>query len=330
VSVHDDLSAAINTMPVSERPVPTVIDPFWVQISRLCLDGWAKEIERDADRATAGLDIARAAQGEPTDDQVTGLEEAFWRLRSAAEKVDALIAVAYGPAGLHPYDRRSKGLQFRPDRRENGRLLKAIGSPSALAVRAARAALEGERATLRRHQLMHSIVPIAKLHDLAPYIVVHHRDGRIIPGGFELSRLTPAKWDEGISSAAPGDLFRRRLHEAERSGQKLATLLEALAGSLPVDARIEVPPFVYLEEDERIISLELPASTGPVRNYKVRFVVENDPSVADRVFSSQRLTRVGEELPLEGGVWRAIRVEEGTGDTEDQVVYCRRTPHADT
>jgi hypothetical protein len=84
-------------MPVSDEPAPSAIDSFWVEIVRLCILGWAKEMERDAVRAGRGLEGARRFQDEPTDDQIAGLEEAFWRLRSATEKADALISVAYGP-----------------------------------------------------------------------------------------------------------------------------------------------------------------------------------------------------------------------------------------
>jgi hypothetical protein len=209
VTVHDDLLAAIAAIPISDETVPPGIDSFWVEISRLCLVGWTNEIDRDAARIASSLQIARAAGATPTDEQIASLEEAFWRVRSATEKVDAVIALAYGPTGLRLYDARRKGLRFDPDSDENSQLLKDIGTETALSLRSARAALEGERATLRRHQLMHSVVPIAKLHDLAPYIVVHHRDGRVIPGGFELSRLAPERWAEGVSTAAAADLFKR-------------------------------------------------------------------------------------------------------------------------
>jgi hypothetical protein len=330
VTVHDDLLAAIAAMPVSDETVPPGIDSFWVEISRLCLVGWANEIDRDAARIASSLQIARVAGATPTAEQIASLEEAFWRVRSATEKVDAVIALGYGPTGLRLYDARRKGLRFEPDSDENSQLLKDIGTETALSLRSARAALEGERATLRRHQLMHSVVPIAKLHDLAPYIVVHHRDGRVIPGGFELSRLAPERWAEGVSTAAAADLFKRRLHEAERSLQQLEALLAALAKSLAVDARVEVPQRVYLEEDKRTITFELPKSTAPVPRVEVEFVVDGDPSVPARVFSTQRKMHAGEELRLEDAVWRVIRVEDTNDGHIDQIAYCRRTPYSDT
>ena len=260
---------------------------------------------------------------EPTDDQVAGIEEAFWRIRVATEKVDALIAVAYGVDSLYPSDNRRKGLRFRPDNETNGTLLREMGSGTALALRSARAALEGERATLRRHQLVHSVVPIAKLHDLAPFLLAHHRDGRIIPGGFELSRLTPERWMEGVETAAPADLFRRRLEEAERSLVKLEKLVAALVESLPVDAQIQIPQFVYLDEDERTLSLELPIPSGPPRSLEIEFVVDGDPEGPSHIISSDREIRVGEELTLDDGCWRVIRIEAAAGDPIDQIAYCR-------
>jgi hypothetical protein len=128
VTVHDDLLAAIAAMPVSDETVPPGIDSFWVEISRLCLVGWANEIDRDAARIASSLQIARAAGATPTDEQIASLEEAFWRVRSATEKVDAVIALGYGPTGLRLYDARRKGLRFDPDSDENSQLLKDIGT----------------------------------------------------------------------------------------------------------------------------------------------------------------------------------------------------------
>jgi hypothetical protein len=316
-------------MPVSDEQVPSAIDDFWVVIARGCILSWAEELTRDADRVRGGLETARECGDEPTDDQIAALEEAFWRIRAATEKVDALVAVAYGAKALRPYDSRNKGLRFRPDYEANSALLKSLGTETALALRSARAALESERATLRRHQLVHSVVPIAKLHDLAPYIVVHHRDGRIIPGGYELSRLTPERWMEGINSAAPADLFRRRLEEADRSLAKLDELVGALAISVPRDARVEVPQLIYLDEDDRTISLERPTSSGPPRRIDIRFVVGGDPSGPTHLISSERTIKVGEELTIDDGSWRVIRTEAGAGDSEDQIAYCRVTPRQD-
>jgi hypothetical protein len=104
----------------------------------------------------------------------------------------------------------------------------------------------------------------------------------------------------------------------------------ALAKSLAVDARVEVPERVYLEEDKRTITFELPKSTGPLPHVEVEFVVDGDPSVPAGVFSSQRKMNVGEELRLEDGVWRVIRVEDTNDGHIDQIAYCRRTPYSDT
>jgi len=112
--------------------------------------------------------------------------------------------------------------------------------------------------------------------------------------------------------------------------QQLEELLAALAKSLAVDARVEVPQRVYLEEDKRTITFELRTSTAPAPHFEIEFVVDGDPSVPARMFSSQRKMHVGEELPLEDGVWRVIRVEDSNDGHIDQVAYCRKTPHSDT
>jgi hypothetical protein len=125
MSAYDDLAAAIDALPVSEEHVPSAIDDFWIVIARGCILSWAEELTRDAGRSRRGLETARECEGEPTDEQVAGLEEAFWRIRAATEKVDALIAVAYGANALRPYDNRNKGLRFRPDYEANSELLKA-------------------------------------------------------------------------------------------------------------------------------------------------------------------------------------------------------------
>jgi hypothetical protein len=92
MSAYDDLAAAIDALPVSEEHVPSAIDDFWIVIARGCILSWAEELTRDAGRSRRGLETARECEGEPTDEQVAGLEEAFWRIRAATEKVDALIA----------------------------------------------------------------------------------------------------------------------------------------------------------------------------------------------------------------------------------------------
>ncbi len=38
---------------------------------------------------------------------------------------------------------------------------------------------------------MHSLAPLASLDDLACFIRVYHRDGRIMVGGYEVVRFTP-------------------------------------------------------------------------------------------------------------------------------------------
>jgi hypothetical protein len=313
-------------MPVSGEPVPSAIDSFWEVIARSCIQSWADELSRDAARARRAIEVAYGSSGDPSDDEIAALEEAFWRTRAASEKADALIAVAYGANALRPYDARAKGLRFRPDYEANSELLKELGTDTALALRAARAAMEGERANLRRNQVVHSVVPIAKLHDLAPMIVVTHHNGSIL--AYELSRLNPAQWMEGGNSADPASLFALRRTEAERALEKLDALAAALAASLPVDARVEVPQYIWRDEATEIVTLERPESTGPTPSVDIRFVVDGDPAASTHVLSYRRKMRLGEEVEFGDAVWRVIRTEEGAGDSEDQIVHCRVTPRS--
>jgi hypothetical protein len=121
--------------------------------------------------------------GVPDDEEIGALEEALWRLHSAPEGIDAIIAIGFGVGGLRLYDPRARSLRFSPSSRENSTRLRALATSQALRLRDVRARLGGERAILRRHQLTHSLVPLTALHDLACYVLVHHRHGHVIPDG---------------------------------------------------------------------------------------------------------------------------------------------------
>jgi hypothetical protein len=136
--------------------------------------------------------------------------------------------------------------------------------------------------------------------------------------------------NEGALHAQLKDWYRRHGDRIEQVVDGFVVDLAALAKSLAVDARVEVPQRVCLEEDKRTITFELPKSTAPVPRVEVKFVVDGDPSVPARVFSTERKMHVGEELRLEDAVWRVIRVEDTNDGHIDQIAYCRRTPYSDT
>ena len=265
-----------------------------------------------------------AAGSAPDDEQIAALEEVLWRLHSAVEKVDAIIALAFGAGGIRLYDAKARSLRFDPSEEANITRLRDLGTPTALRLREVRQRLEGERAILRRHQLAHSLVPLVDLHDLACYILVHHRDGRIAVGGYELGRLGPERWDEGVRELRPDVLFARRLEEAARAYQLLLDLLRALADALRADARIEMPPFVYRDEGTAELALERPESKAPVVHVEVEFVLGADPSGERRMVSCTYKMRAGIEIDFDHGRWRVIRVEDGAGDPIDQYAFCIR------
>lgn len=319
------LLQVIERLPVTTEPAPAEVDSFWVDSVRGSLRGWATELLRDMSRIDSGLaQAARAGDGAPEDDQIAALEEAFRRLHSAAEKVDAIVTIAFGLGGVRLYDARARSLRFDADERANSIRLRDLGTPDSLRFREARGRLEGERAILRRHQLVHSLVPIVGLHDLATYVLVHHRDGRIIPGGYELGFLGPERWDEGVKALLPELLFARRLEEAIRARERLGDLVGALAGALASDARIEVPPLVYLDHDTGELALERPEPKAPVQNFNIEFVLGEGDSAERRQISSQYKMRLGMELDLADGRWRVIRVEDGDAEGVAQYAYCIR------
>lgn len=181
---------AIGGLPVTEEPAPSDVDPFWVECVRGSLRGWATELRRDVRRAGRGLaQAATAAGGTPDDDQIAALKEVLWRLHRVRD----------------------------------------LGTSTALRLREVRGRLEGERAILRRHQLAHSLVRLVDLHDLACYILVHHRDGRIIVGGYELGALGRSGGTRGCASCA-----RRR---CSRGGLRKPNVHTGSCSSWPARSR---------------------------------------------------------------------------------------------
>jgi hypothetical protein len=158
-------------------------------------------------------------------------------------------------------------------------------------------------------------------HDLATYVLVHHRDGRIISGGYELGFLGPERWNEGVSSLQPEVLFARRLEEAERARARLADLVDALTEALRAEARIEVPPIVYIDEDTGELALERPESKGPVQNFNIEFVLGVGETAIHRPISSTYKMRPGMELDLGDGRWRVFRVVDGESEGIDQFAF---------
>jgi hypothetical protein len=282
-----------------------------------------RELHRDLRRCSRALDEAAGDASAPNDDQVAALQEALWRLAAGTEKLDSIIALVFGVKAIELYDARARSIRFRPSFDENALRLREIGSDETLKLREARAKLEGERAFLRRNQLVHSLAPLVDLHDLVCYTLVHHRDGRIIPGGYELGRLGPERWDEGIAELKPEVLFARRLEEARRARAAVIDTVVALTDAVPANGLIRVPQFVYRDAGTELLALERPEPQAPVPRFEVEFVLGREDDAERRVVGCSYKMAPGIEIQFDDGLWRVIAVEDGD-DRIDQTALCLR------
>jgi hypothetical protein len=270
-------------------------------------------------RAATALETAAGAAGAPNDDEVAAIEECLWRLAAAAEKLDAIHALAFDGNPFIVVADRPNELTMRPSRDHNKRALGAIGTQSARELIEARAALAGERSRLRRHQLMHSLAPIDALADLGVFIRVHHRDGRIF--GYELLRWSPERWDEGIKELTPEALFAQRLKEVRRGYEAVVRVIDATTAALEDDPVVRVPQFVYYDHDSNTLATERPEPTGPPKSYEVDFILDGSAPDSARRISCTSLMQPGNEITLDEGLWRVIRVEDGVGTGDQTAIY---------
>jgi hypothetical protein len=317
------LERAIAQLEAEAEEAPRDLNSFWVDCVRISATAWARELLRDLRRSERALSEAAVAPlAAPSDDQIASLEEALWRLRATVEKVDAIIAIVFGPGGIELYDATARSIRFRPSPDDNSTRLRETGTTAAERLRQARAKVDGERALLRRHQLVHSLAPLVELHDLVCYVLVHHRDGRIIPGGYELGRLGPERWNEGVRELRPEVIFARRLKEANAAHSSVVDLVVTLAEAIDADGVIRVPQFVYRDADTGTLALERPESKGPMPSFEVEFVLGCEADAPRRLVSCSYKMVPGVEINFDDGVWRVIRVEDGDGEPADQFAYC--------
>ncbi len=317
------LEQAISGMRAEADEAPRDLDDFWIDCVRISIGAWVRELHRDLRRSERALaEVDAAGRAAPDDDQVAALEEALWRLSSATEKIDAIAAIIFGPTGIELYDASARSIRFRPSFDDNSLRLREIRSPATVRLRETRAKLEGERAFLRRNQLVHSLAPLVELHDLVCYTLVHHRDGRIVVGGYELGRLGPERWNEGGRELRPEVIFGRRREEAHRAYDALVDAVVALAEAVASDGLIRVPQFVYRDVETEVLALERPQSNGPVPSFDVEFVLGRDDDAPRRLVSCSYKMVPGIEINFDDGVWRVIAVEDGDGDPVDQVALC--------
>src|ERR1022692_2999779 len=190
--LRNELLAAVTDLPsVATGRLPQLVEDAWPDCVRISLRGWARGLGRDLDRATSAFAGAHLKPGlAPDDDQIAALEECFWRIAAAVEKFDALVSLAYNCAPLRPHALKPTRLEMRPSSDRNKKELQKLGSDAARQLIERRSKISGTRAELRRHQIMHSLAPLAAADDLACFIEAVHRDGRIMVGGYNVVRVS--------------------------------------------------------------------------------------------------------------------------------------------
>lgn len=316
----EELLAVIAGLPVSStNRLPQIVEDAWPDIVLISLRNWARGLGRDVRRATTALAAARPAAGvEPDDDQIASLEECFWRIAAAVEKLDALVSLAFAGEPLQSRPQKPKRLEMRPDPDRNKRALRDLNTDAARNLVDARSKIGGTRAELRRNQVMHSLAPLASADDLAPFIEVVHRDGRIMVNGYNVVRWSPDRWNEGIEKLEPTELFARRLLEAERALDDLGAAVRALIEALKSDGALREPQWIWVEQTTGLCTLERPESKGPPARYEVEFVFRSADGEEDRrPISCESLPERGAEIPFDDGVWRVIESEQLENDHFD-------------
>jgi len=316
----NELLEVIAALPVETTGrLPQLVEDVWPDLVLISLRGWARGLGRDLRRGASSLAAARPAGGAaPDDDQIASLEECFWRIAAAVEKFDALVSLAFAAEPLRPQRQKPTRLEMRPSAERNKKKLRELAGQAEEELVESRSKIGGTRAELRRNQVMHSLAPLASLDDLAPFIKVIHRDGRIMVGGYQPCRFTPERWSEGIETLATEELFARRLLEAERAFDDLHAAVRALIAALRSNGALREPQWIWIEETDGVCTLERPTSQGPPLRYEVEFVFRRpDGTEERRSISCESIPPPGTEIRFDDGLWRVIESQSLDDDRFD-------------
>jgi hypothetical protein len=319
----DELIEVIGGLPVeTSGRLPELAERTWPDCVVISLRAWARGVGRDMRRASGALAAARATAGAaPDDDQIASLEECFWRIAAAIEKFDTLIALAFNARPLRPQRGNATRLELRPSVDRNKQALRQLDSEAVSELIERRSRIGGSRAELRRNQVMHSLAPLASTEDLSCFIRVYHRDGRIMVGGYEVVRLTPHRWDEGIKELKPEVLFARRLLDAERALEGLRDAVTALIAALKSDGALREPQWLYRDYDTGEYALERMKPKGPPARFVVDFVFKREGfDDAVRRIDCESVPRPGTEITFDDGDWRVIEVKSSDEATVEAKV----------
>jgi len=217
-------------------------DYYSWEAGRMALVFWADALVRDIDRLHTLLDASKACTAAAGDGTLP-LEEAFWRIDAACEKIRALLALSLGVPALVV---EKNALYFRPAGNAWDRVqhkLRELARSDPEVSKLAKLYDELSEATEYRNQVSHSLSAICHTY-LAPYVgvylnseldeakVLHHY---LAPKGL----FAPG---EGIG--AP-ELLARALRTAEAAAASLEQAALMLAGLIQRHGVLDCGPRVY-------------------------------------------------------------------------------------
>lgn len=216
----------------------------WPELGRAWIAIWVAELARDL--RTVSADIARAEGASDDDTVVESLENAFWRLAAAREKLHAVIGLSLGVPCLEIGEDAKQTIRFRPDERLNRtRLQDLVGSCSAAKTVLDKDATAKSNERLR-HLVAHSLAPILKAHSLTWWEQAIVREGRVVGA---VSHHLPAEGTHGLADIGAEALLAQAVKQASASLKALIDASDALATLLREVGELQPPPLVWFVEE---------------------------------------------------------------------------------
>lgn len=253
---NSPLRQAIEDLPLGKPLLSGEPLDLWASLGKGCLTTWALELERDLEIAAARLGTARERSRIEeiglNDPEAPGriaeaaepLEGALWRVAAAREKLEVVVALAFG---VRAFTLEGKAARLEPDVKGLKALLAGFTEGEAARFRDAALALVNHPAIRLRHQLMHSLAPIAGTSPIF-YVQTGHR----YPNGeVYLYTLRPV-YPEGTlreNAVTPQQVFARAHTLTSEALDLLLTATAELPAVLRKRGRLDRPPLVYWDVD---------------------------------------------------------------------------------
>ena len=167
---HDVLRAAIDSLLERKTDADFKANYFSWEAGRMALVFWSDALVRDIDHLHELLAQSREAI-DALEDGTLPLEDAFFRIDAACEKIRALLALCLG---VHAVVEENNKLFFRPGRvwDKVQQRLRELGQTDAYVRRLAVVYGELSAATTYRNQVSHSLSAISNTY-LAPFVQVN-------------------------------------------------------------------------------------------------------------------------------------------------------------